>query len=52
VAAGELGQRAAGLGEADLGAGADGQVREGLRDVCFPDPDRYPRVLSSSLLCL
>jgi len=38
VAAGELGQGAAGFREADLGAGADGQVREGLRDVCLICP--------------
>lgn len=38
VAAGELGQDAAGLGEADIGA-ADGLVAEGLPDVCLPDTD-------------
>ena len=31
---------AAGLGEADLGAGADGQVAQGLGDVGLADPDR------------
>jgi len=40
VAVGEFSQRAAGLGEPGLGAGPDGQVREGLRDVGLPDPDR------------
>jgi hypothetical protein len=33
VAAGELGQGAAGLGEPGFGAGADGEVGESLRDV-------------------
>ena len=40
VAAGEVGQDAAGLGEADLGAVADGEVAEGLGDVGFADADR------------
>jgi len=44
VAAGELGQDAAGLGEADVGAAADGQVAQGLGDERLPDPGRYQRV--------
>jgi len=35
VAAGELGEDPAGLGEADVGAVADGQAAEGLSDVAF-----------------
>ncbi|KUO09508.1 hypothetical protein AQJ58_24405 [Streptomyces sp. DSM 15324] len=41
MTAGELGQDAAGLGEADVGALADSLVAEGLRDVCLADPARY-----------
>jgi hypothetical protein len=37
VAAGQVGQGAAGLGEADVGAGPDGEVAEGLGDVAFAD---------------
>ncbi|MDQ0710613.1 hypothetical protein QFZ55_000065 [Streptomyces luteogriseus] len=40
VAAGELGEDAAGLGEADACALADGEVAEGLGDVCLSDTDR------------
>ena len=40
MVAGQLGQGAAGLGEAGLGAGADGQVRQGLGEVGFADADR------------
>ncbi len=40
VAAGQVGQGAAGFGEADVGAGPDGEVAEGLGDVAFPDADR------------
>ena len=40
VPAGQMGQGAAGRDEPGFGAGADGQVREGLRDVGLPDPDR------------
>jgi hypothetical protein len=39
VTTGEIGQDAAGLVEADLGAGADGQVPHGLSDVGLPDTD-------------
>ena len=39
VAAGEVGQDAAGFGEADVGAVADGEVAEGLGDVALPDAD-------------
>ena len=39
MAAGEVGQSAAGLGEPDVGAVADGEVAEGLGDVGFADPD-------------
>jgi hypothetical protein len=35
VAADELGEDRAGLGEADVGAVADGQAAEGLSDVAF-----------------
>ncbi|MFE2424914.1 hypothetical protein [Streptomyces hokutonensis] len=41
MAAGELGQDPAGLGEANVGALADGEVSEGLRDVCLSDAGRY-----------
>lgn len=37
MAAGEFGEDAAGLGEADVRALADGLVAEGLGDVCLPD---------------
>lgn len=40
VAVGEFGQDAAGLGEADACALADGEVAEGLGDVCLSDADR------------
>ena len=40
VAAGEVGQGAAGLEEPDVGAVADGEVAEGLGDVALPDADR------------
>ena len=40
MAAGEVGQDAAGLVEADLGALPDGQMPEGLGDVGFADTDR------------
>ena len=40
VAAGEVGQGAAGLVEADLGALPDGEVAEGLGDVGLADADR------------
>ncbi|GGY40811.1 hypothetical protein GCM10010384_54670 [Streptomyces djakartensis] len=39
VAAGEVGEDAAGLGEADVGALADGEVAEGLGDVGLADAD-------------
>jgi hypothetical protein len=42
VAAGEVGQDAAGFVETDLGAGADGQVSHGLGDVGLPDADGAP----------
>ena len=40
AAAGQVGQHAAGLEEPGLGAGADGQVTEGLGDVGLADADR------------
>jgi len=40
VAAGEVGQGAAGIEEPDVGAVADGEVAEGLGDVAFPHADR------------
>lgn len=40
MAAGQVRQDAAGLGEADVGALADSQMPEGLGDVCLSDPDR------------
>ena len=40
VTASEVGQGAAGLGEADLGADADGLVAECLGDVALADADR------------
>lgn len=39
VAAGEVSEDAAGLGEADVGALADGEVAEGLGDVGLADAD-------------
>ena len=39
MAAGQVGQGAAGLEEPDVGAVADGEVAEGLGDVAFPDAD-------------
>ena len=39
VAAGEVGEDPAGLGEADVGALADREVAEGLGDVRLADPD-------------
>ena len=36
--AGEISEQAAGLGEPDVAAVADGQVSEGLSDVGFPTP--------------
>jgi hypothetical protein len=50
VAAGEVGEGAAGFEEPGVGAAADGEVAEGLGDVGFPDAAGYPRGLSSSLL--
>jgi hypothetical protein len=38
VAAGEVGQGAAGLEEPDVRAVADGEVAQGLGDVAFPTP--------------
>jgi hypothetical protein len=52
VAAGEVGQGAAGLEEADVGAVADGEVAEGLGDVAFPGAGRYLRGLTRPHLCL
>lgn len=40
VTAPEVCKDAAGLGEADVGALADGEVVESLRDVCLADTDR------------
>jgi len=40
VAAGEVGEHAAGFGEADFSADTDGLVAKGLGDVTFPDADR------------
>jgi hypothetical protein len=40
VAAGEVGQGAAGLEEPDVGAVADGEVAEGLGDVAFAEAGR------------
>ena len=40
MAAGEVGQHSAGLGEPDVGAAADGEVPEGLGDMGFADADR------------
>ena len=40
VAAGQVGQGAAGLEEPDVGAVADGEVAQGLGDVAFADADR------------
>lgn len=40
VAAGQVGEDAAGLGEADVGALPDGEVAEGLGNVGLPDADR------------
>jgi hypothetical protein len=40
VTAGEVGEDAAGLGEADVGALAAGEVAEGLGDVGLADADR------------
>ena len=40
MTAGKLGEDAAGLGEADVGALADGKVAESLGDVGFADADR------------
>src|SRR6266516_4449664 len=40
VAACQVRQGPAGLGEADVGAGPDGEVAQGLGDVAFPDADR------------
>ena len=39
MAAGEVGQHAAGLGEPDLDPSADRGVAKSLRDMGFPDPD-------------
>ncbi|MFF4020698.1 hypothetical protein [Streptomyces sp. NPDC001843] len=39
MAAGEVGEDAAGFGEADVGALADGEVAEGLGDVGLADAD-------------
>jgi len=50
VAAGEFGQDAAGLGEADVGAAADGQVAQGLGDERLADPRRYQRVDREKLM--
>jgi len=47
-----VGQDAAGLEEPGLGAAADGQVAEGLRDVGLADADRYLRGLTRPHLCL
>lgn len=40
LAAGEVGEDAAGLGEADVGALAAGEVADGLGDVGLADADR------------
>jgi hypothetical protein len=47
VAAGEVSEDAAGLGEADVGALADGEVAEGLGDVVLADV-RFPRRAGSA----
>jgi hypothetical protein len=52
VAAGQVRQGPAGLGEADVGASADGEVAQGLGDVAFPDADGYPRELTRPHQCL
>ncbi|GCD99237.1 hypothetical protein EHYA_06951 [Embleya hyalina] len=48
VAAGELGQDPAGLREADVRALADGEVAQGLGDVCLADTARYQRMSAVS----
>ena len=40
VAAGQVGEGAAGFEEPDVGAVADGEVAEGLGDMAFPHADR------------
>lgn len=51
LAAGEVGQHPAGLGEADLAAAAGDQVAQGLGDVCLAHPDGYPRLLTRPHHC-
>ncbi|NUK01230.1 hypothetical protein HRW23_12060 [Streptomyces lunaelactis] len=41
MAAGEVREDPAGLGEADVGALPNGKVAEGLGDVCLSDPGGY-----------
>lgn len=47
VAAGEVSEATAGLGEADVGALADGEVAEGLGDVGLADADGPKRMTDS-----
>jgi hypothetical protein len=41
VPAGQVSEGSAGFGEPDVGALADGEVPEGLRDMAFSDSDGY-----------
>ncbi len=47
VAADELGEDPAGLGEADVGALADGEVAEGLRICALPTPTGPNKITDS-----